>query len=50
MKRLGYTQFVAQGGDWGAVITELMGLQAPCYLTGVLRCNPDDRNPSRKTL
>jgi hypothetical protein len=25
MKRLGYTQFVAQGGDWGAVITEQMG-------------------------
>ena len=25
MKRLGYTKFVAQGGDWGAVITELMG-------------------------
>src|SRR5207249_3278623 len=28
MKRLGYTKFVAQGGDWGAVITELMGVQA----------------------
>ena len=28
MKRLGYTQFVAQGGDWGAVITEQMGVQA----------------------
>jgi pimeloyl-ACP methyl ester carboxylesterase len=28
MKRLGYTKFVAQGGDWGAIITELMGLQA----------------------
>src|SRR3984893_5473303 len=27
MKRLGYTKFVAQGGDWGAVITELMGVQ-----------------------
>ena len=26
MKRLGYTQFVAQGGDWGALITELMGV------------------------
>ena len=22
MKRLGYTQFVAQGGDWGAIITD----------------------------
>jgi pimeloyl-ACP methyl ester carboxylesterase len=28
MKRLGYTEFVAQGGDWGAVITELMGAVA----------------------
>src|SRR6202163_485933 len=35
MKRLGYTQFVAQGGDWGAVITELMGLQAPPELLGI---------------
>ena len=25
MKRLGYTRFVAQGGDWGALITEIMG-------------------------
>ena len=29
MKRLGYTKFVAQGGDWGAVIVDLMGVQAP---------------------
>jgi len=28
MKRLGYTRFVAQGGDWGALITQLMGVQA----------------------
>jgi len=27
MKRLGYTKFVAQGGDWGAIITDLMGSQ-----------------------
>jgi pimeloyl-ACP methyl ester carboxylesterase len=27
MKRLGYTEFVAQGGDWGAIITDLMGTQ-----------------------
>ena len=33
MKRLGYTHYVAQGGDWGAVITEAMGRQAP---TGLL--------------
>ncbi len=35
MKRLGYTKFVAQGGDWGAVITELMGVQAPPELVGI---------------
>src|SRR5437762_3164269 len=28
MKRLGYTKFVAQGGDWGALITQLMAVQA----------------------
>ena len=28
MKRLGYTRFVAQGGDWGNAVTELMALQA----------------------
>jgi pimeloyl-ACP methyl ester carboxylesterase len=35
MKRLGYNKFVAQGGDWGAVITELMGVQAPAELLGI---------------
>src|SRR5262249_34114709 len=35
MKRLGYTRFVAQGGDWGSVITEQMGVQAPPGLLGI---------------
>jgi len=35
MKRLGYTKFVAQGGDWGAIITELMGAQASPELLGI---------------
>ena len=35
MKRLGYTKFVAQGGDWGAVITDLMGVQAAPELLGI---------------
>jgi pimeloyl-ACP methyl ester carboxylesterase len=35
MKRLGYTNFVAQGGDWGAVITEHMGAQAAPGLLGI---------------
>ena len=35
MKRLGYTKFVAQGGDWGAVVTEQMGVQAAPELLGI---------------
>jgi len=35
MKRLGYTRYVAQGGDWGAVIVDLMGVQAPPELLGI---------------
>ena len=35
MKRLGYTQFVAQGGDLGAGISEVMALQAPPELLGI---------------
>jgi pimeloyl-ACP methyl ester carboxylesterase len=35
MKRLGYTKFVAQGGDWGDAITEQMALQAPPELLGI---------------
>jgi pimeloyl-ACP methyl ester carboxylesterase len=35
MKRLGYTRFVAQGGDWGAQITDVMGAQAPPELAGI---------------
>jgi hypothetical protein len=28
LKRLGYTRYVAQGGDWGAIVVDQMGLQA----------------------
>jgi pimeloyl-ACP methyl ester carboxylesterase len=35
MKRLGYTKFVAQGGDWGNAVTEQMALQAPPELIGI---------------
>jgi pimeloyl-ACP methyl ester carboxylesterase len=35
MTRLGYTRYVAQGGDWGAVATEAMGRQAPAGLAGI---------------
>ncbi|HEU0170404.1 MAG TPA: epoxide hydrolase [Acidimicrobiales bacterium] len=35
MKRLGYTRFVAQGGDWGGLIVDQMGVQAPPELIGI---------------
>jgi pimeloyl-ACP methyl ester carboxylesterase len=35
MQRLGYTKFVAQGGDWGAVVVDMMGLLAPPELLGI---------------
>jgi pimeloyl-ACP methyl ester carboxylesterase len=35
MKRLGYTRYVAQGGDWGAAIVNAMGRQAPEGLLGI---------------
>jgi pimeloyl-ACP methyl ester carboxylesterase len=35
MRRLGYSRFVAQGGDWGAQITDVMGAKAPPELLGI---------------
>src|ERR1700753_1823222 len=35
MKRLWYAKFVAQGGDWGALVTEQMGVDAPPELLGI---------------
>ena len=35
MKRLGYDRFVAQGGDWGAAVTQTMGIQAAPELLGI---------------
>jgi len=35
MRRLGYTKFVAQGGDWGNAVSEVMGLLAPPELLGI---------------
>jgi pimeloyl-ACP methyl ester carboxylesterase len=35
MKRLGYTRFAAQGGDWGAMVADVMGTQAPPELLGI---------------
>ena len=35
MKRLGYEKFFAQGGDWGAMVTDLMAVQSPGNLLGI---------------
>ena len=35
MKRLSYTSYVAQGGDWGALVVDQMGVQAPIGLLGI---------------
>jgi pimeloyl-ACP methyl ester carboxylesterase len=35
MQRLGYTRYVAQGGDWGNAVTENMALQQPSGLLGI---------------
>jgi len=35
MHRLGYSEFVAQGGDWGAAVTQSMAMQAPPRLLGI---------------
>jgi len=35
MKRLGYTRYVAQGGDWGSPVSSAMARQAPAELLGI---------------
>ena len=35
MRSLGYTRFVAQGGDWGDAVSEQMALQAPAELLAI---------------
>lgn len=50
MRRLGYTRWFAQGGDWGAIITTIMGGQAPEGMAGIhtnmpiARILPEDRD------
>ena len=49
MKRLGYTRYVAQGGDWGAIITDLMSAQAPPGLLGMHSNMPGAVPPDAST-
>lgn len=46
MQRLGYTQYVSQGGDWGAIISEVMAVQAPAGLLGIHTNMPGTVPPS----
>lgn len=46
MRRLGYARYVSQGGDWGAIISQVMAAQAPAGLLGIHTNMPGTVPPS----
>ena len=50
MQRLGYQEYVSQGGDWGAIISEVMAVQAPAGLLGIHINMPGTVPPSVLSL
>jgi pimeloyl-ACP methyl ester carboxylesterase len=52
MNRLGYTKYVAQGGVWGAVVVDFMGVQEPKGLIGIhtMTAFPRDTAQVRRRL
>jgi pimeloyl-ACP methyl ester carboxylesterase len=46
MKRVGYERYVSQGGDWGAIISQVMAVQAPAGLLGIHTNMPGTTPPS----
>ena len=46
MRRLGYQRYVSQGGDWGAIISQVMAVQAPEGLLGIHTNMPGTTPPS----
>lgn len=46
MKRLGYKDYVSQGGDWGAIISQVMAVQAPAGLLGIHTNMPGTTPPA----
>ncbi len=50
MKRLGYTRYVAQGGDWGSMVTDLLAVQSPDAVIAILNNMPAALQPDISRL